>query len=867
MPAQKITSYTISQNLNFSSWVLESSNNGTNWTILHTGFQTFSGRQSFDIVNHTYYLYYRVRVTHWVPGAIREIGEVEFFTKSSDTTTQSTTYTTTTTYTSTTGISTSGSTTFTTRTTITTGSTTILPPCMQPGYVVIVEADVGYNIEWEDVPGASAYEIEVCYNDDMAFQPLDSSGTNSYALSSISSSVSKIQFRVRTNCGLAVSNWTPSADLTIRKPLVDFIATAGSQSSQTQLKLANIGTTVTFTDLSTSQGSPIISRAWKFYSTPSVSSSFTTSSAQNPTKTYSAIGVFAVSLTVTDERGMSSTLTKTNFILVGCDLIAGFSAGILDGPPREDSLTVQPLQTILFEDLTTGGTVRSWSWKFYSDTFGMGSYIESTLRSPPFQYQQVGTYAVGLSVVGSYRQVGEILKPNFIHVVVQAQSSSTTGSTTTGSTTATSTTITETTTSPPVNWLRVSINGHAIANSFKLGFEPYKAFDEDTDTMWEPDISAGLIQSTFTTTISTTASTTENPFLASEKPGPLWQRTVDVKFFRDRFIELATSDNIYRIIRFNQLPRYVALLHDGTMVYDNATEKFYVGADNKWIAVNPMEVLHAWTHGSGGSDQFFVASPQPPINPFVGEIWIDSSADSSTETTASTTQTSTTAYNGNIAVPGPWGYGSASSFSEGHPYSLALDSNDATYWEAANIISTTEATTYLVEVNSRSLSTPPSSPSVGDREIVGSDSTGAWAEKELQIAEWNGATWSFTVPVMGDYCYIADENNTFVFSGSIWQPKAEWIGFYWTERRIVKVYRVFRLRGQGIPSSWTLQASRNGLVWMEIHSVRDSWTDLSEYDISNSTDFNYYRLYIDETNDGRPPRLASLEFFEGPPRE
>jgi PKD repeat protein len=862
--SQKVTSYALSQNMNFNSWILESSNDGVQWTTLHIGSQGFSGRQSFDIINNAYYTYYRVRVTRWIPGAIREIAEVEFYAKSSDITSQTTSYTTTTTLTTTTLSSTSGSTTFTTLTTRTTVSTTVPPPCVQPGFLNITEMPLGYRLDWEAISNVG-YELEVRYNNDYYYQPLASCGINTYTIPTVDSSVVSIQFRVRSTTRTSVSPWTLSEVLLIRKPIAAFKAISGSQQSENELKLVTTGE-VDFIDMSVPQGSPIVSRVWKFYSTPNVSSSFEISNDTNPVRTYST-GVFAVSLTVTDQRGRYSTLIKTSFILVGCDLTVDFSAEIQGFPEQLTSLTAAPLQVMTFNDKTTGGDVVSWSWRFYKDAFGLGQYIESTLRNPPFRYDTIGSYAVGLVVTGLYGQTDSKIKSSFIRVVTGGSSSSSSSTTTTTGSTTTLTSTTRTSTSPPVNWWRISQDGFPIADSFKVGYEPYRAFDRDINTRWEPDV-PDLTESstTLTSTISSTSISTTESFMSHKKPGPLWQKTTDVKDFRDRFIDLSVSDNIYRIIRFDRLPIYKILIHEGTIVYDNFTEKFYVGVNGQWSPLNPAQIPHAYMHGSGGSDPLVVVSSQAPTNPFLGEIWIDTTGDQTTATTASTTATSTTAYNGNIAVPGPWGHGECSSYIEGNPCSLAFDSNGETFWQALNTISSTEAATEKQSVNHRGFITPPTSPSIGDRYIVGVEATGLWQGKNNQIAEWDGS-WQYDIPNVGDYCYVIDEDNTFTFSGTTWQPREEWIGYYWTDRRVIRVYRLLRLKGQGIPSSWRLEASRNGLVWMNIHSVRDAWVGMSEYDISNSTDFNYYRLYIDETHDGNPPRLASLEFFEGPPKE
>ncbi|MEU4346122.1 collagenase [Streptomyces sp. NPDC023838] len=64
------------------------------------------------------------------------------------------------------------------------------------------------------------------------------------------------------------------------------------------------GLTVNLTDRSTDTGSTITARSWKF-------GDGTTSTAANPSKTYTAPGTYAISLTVTDAKGLTSTSTKS----------------------------------------------------------------------------------------------------------------------------------------------------------------------------------------------------------------------------------------------------------------------------------------------------------------------------------------------------------------------------------------------------------------------------------------------------------------------------------------------------------------------------------------------------------------------------
>jgi len=68
----------------------------------------------------------------------------------------------------------------------------------------------------------------------------------------------------------------------------------------------------------------------------------------------------------------------------------------------------------------------------------------------------------------------------------------------------------------------------------------------------------------------------------------------------------------------------------------------------------------------------------------------------------------------------------------------------------------------------RDLTAPPGGPTTGDRYIVATGGTGAWATHDDEIAEWDGAAWVFTVPTTGMTVGIDDENRSVRWSGATW---------------------------------------------------------------------------------------------------
>lgn len=73
-----------------------------------------------------------------------------------------------------------------------------------------------------------------------------------------------------------------------------------------------------------------------------------------------------------------------------------------------------------------------------------------------------------------------------------------------------------------------------------------------------------------------------------------------------------------------------------------------------------------------------------------------------------------------------------------------------------------------LSAKNRTTTTPPGSPVEGDRWIVGTGATGAWAGKDGQIALWTDASWKFIPPLAGWVCFIEDEGLA-VYAGGAWQ--------------------------------------------------------------------------------------------------
>ena len=68
----------------------------------------------------------------------------------------------------------------------------------------------------------------------------------------------------------------------------------------------------------------------------------------------------------------------------------------------------------------------------------------------------------------------------------------------------------------------------------------------------------------------------------------------------------------------------------------------------------------------------------------------------------------------------------------------------------------------------RDLTSPPASPSDGDRYIVAAGATGEWLSNDDQIAAWQDGAWAFYIPNEGWLVWIADEDVLLAHDGTSW---------------------------------------------------------------------------------------------------
>lgn len=84
----------------------------------------------------------------------------------------------------------------------------------------------------------------------------------------------------------------------------------------------------------------------------------------------------------------------------------------------------------------------------------------------------------------------------------------------------------------------------------------------------------------------------------------------------------------------------------------------------------------------------------------------------------------------------------------------------------------------MPSVKDKDLTAPPGSPVDGDRYIVASGATGAWAGQTGKIARWSGvaSAWEFYTPKEGWLVHVDDEDALYRHTGTAWEktlgPKA-----------------------------------------------------------------------------------------------
>lgn len=140
-------------------------------------------------------------------------------------------------------------------------------------------------------------------------------------------------------------------------------------------KVVTTSTVVTFTDQSFDSDGSVVNRTWDF-------GDGNLSTDRHPSYTFSRGGNATVTLTVVDDLGMRTSLSKV-VIVRNAPPMAGFTFS----PAAPD--TLDPVQFI-DNSSDRDGSVVAWNWSFGDGSFGAGS-------SPVHAYKRPGLYTVSLT--------------------------------------------------------------------------------------------------------------------------------------------------------------------------------------------------------------------------------------------------------------------------------------------------------------------------------------------------------------------------------------------------------------------------------------------------------------------------------------
>ena len=196
------------------------------------------------------------------------------------------------------------------------------------------------------------------------FRPGNYSGYTTYMNSASMASSMDADFK----------NWLPCVN---NASLPQCAGTGGNVAPTANFTATVTGLTAQFSNSSSDSDGTIATHSWNF-------GDGSTSSAANPSKTYTTAGTYTVTLTVTDNLGLKSAV-KSSTVVVG-----GSTSNV--APKANFTFAVNGLTAVFTNSSTdSDGTISSHAW-----TFGDGT--TSTLLNPSKTYATPGTYSVSLTV-------------------------------------------------------------------------------------------------------------------------------------------------------------------------------------------------------------------------------------------------------------------------------------------------------------------------------------------------------------------------------------------------------------------------------------------------------------------------------------
>ena len=143
---------------------------------------------------------------------------------------------------------------------------------------------------------------------------------------------------------------------------------------------ACVPATINFTDASNPNAGTINQWFWDF-------GDGTTSTLQNPSKSYSTVGFYTVLLRVTSSTGCQSAVAKGNYIRIVSGVTADFNI--------TDPVTCSAPFIANFSNQTSGPGTLNYNWDF-------GNSTTSTNQNPTATYAAPGTYTINLTATSQF---------------------------------------------------------------------------------------------------------------------------------------------------------------------------------------------------------------------------------------------------------------------------------------------------------------------------------------------------------------------------------------------------------------------------------------------------------------------------------
>lgn len=114
----------------------------------------------------------------------------------------------------------------------------------------------------------------------------------------------------------------------------------------------------------------------------------------------------------------------------------------------------------------------------------------------------------------------------------------------------------------------------------------------------------------------------------------------------------------------------------------------------------------------------------------------------------------------------------------------------------------------MPSVKDKDLTSPPGSPTDGDRYIVASGATGAWAGQTGKITRWSSvaSAWEFYAPMEGWVVHVDDEDIDYKYSGTAWSSD-------FNTGKVVSNADVLRLTISKTPASASDTGNAGEICW------------------------------------------------------